>query len=275
MQDIRLIALDLDGTVFNDEKVITARTLTAMQQAIARGVDVIPATGRTVAGVPQEFLKLPGVRYALTSNGASVVELATGRRIAGLPFKAELTGPIYDLVAHSGGALSVFVNGRSYTDEFSSEAALQFFPASLHPYLRSSRTVVKDMHELFRLYPHDVEKFSIAYPDAATRDAAWKAVADRFDVEITSSIPNNMEINAPGVSKGRGLELLAETLGLSMNQVMACGDSGNDLTMVRAAGLGVAMANATPDVLAAADYITDDNNHDGVAKAIEKFVLQD
>ena len=82
-----------------------------------------------------------------------------------------------------------------------------------------------------------------------------------------------MEINAPGVTKGNGLKTLADTLGLAMNQVMACGDSGNDLAMIQAAGYGIAMGNATPDVLAAARYVTDDNNHDGVAKAIETYVL--
>ena len=111
-------------------------------------------------------------------------------------------------------------------------------------------------------------------PATAARDAAWQAVASRFNVEITSSIPNNMEINAPGVTKGSGLKTLADTLGLAMNQVMACGDSGNDLAMIQAAGYGIAMGNATPDVLAAARYVTDDNNHDGVAKAIETYVLK-
>ena len=91
--------------------------------------------------------------------------------------------------------------------------------------------------------------------------------------EITSSVPCNLEVNAPGVNKGRGLMALAAELGLDPAQVMACGDSGNDLAMIRLAGLGVAMANASPDVLAAADAVTLDNNHDGVAAAIETYVL--
>lgn len=86
-------------------------------------------------------------------------------------------------------------------------------------------------------------------------------------------MPRNLEVNAPGVTKGRGLLALAAELGLDRRQVMACGDSGNDLEMIRAAGLGVAMGNASPDVLAAADVITLDNNHDGVAAAIETYVL--
>lgn len=273
MSDIRLIALDLDGTVFNDEKQITPRTLAAIRAAAARGADVIPATGRVASGVPEAFLAVPGVRYALTSNGACVVELATGRRLVSLPFEASQADQIYDLVSATGGALGIFIGGKAYTDRFGANEGIAFMPPALRRYLRDSRIVVEDMHAVFRAHPNEVEKFSITYPTEAARDAAWKAVADRFSVEITSSIPKNLEINAPGVTKGSGLTTLAHTLGLTMDQVMACGDSGNDLAMLQAAGYGVAMGNAVPEVLAAARYVTDDNNHDGVARAIERFVL--
>lgn len=274
MPDIRLVALDLDGTVFNDEKEITSRTLEAIRAAIAKGVDVIPATGRVASGVPEAFLRIPGVRYALTSNGASVVELSTGKPLVNLPFDAALASDIYDIVAATGGAMGIFIGGKAYTDYFGANDGLDLMPPALRRYLRDSRIVVDDMHAVFAAHPHEVEKFSITYRDNAARDAAWQAVASRFNVEITSSIPNNMEINAPGVTKGSGLKTLADTLGLAMNQVMACGDSGNDLAMIQAAGYGIAMGNATPDVLAAARYVTDDNNHDGVAKAIETYVLK-
>ena len=273
MSDIRLIALDLDGTVLNDQKQITPRTLNAIREAIQAGVDVIPATGRTASGVPEEFLKIPGVRYALTSNGASVVELSSGRHLAELAFTPEMAQAVYGRVAHTGGSMAIFVDGRPYTDVYGMNEGLSLYPPAMHPYLRSTRVMVEDMPAFFRAHPHEVEKFSIMYPDTASRDAAWQAVEKDCDVEITSSIPNNLEINARGVTKGRGLLVLAETLGLSRSQVMACGDSGNDLTMIQNAGLGVAMANATPEVLAAADFVTDSNNEDGVAKAIERFVL--
>ena len=81
MKDIRLVALDLDGTVFNDKKEITPRTLAAIRAACARGVAVLPATGRTASGIPAAFTSIPGVRYALTSNGASVVDLTTGEQL--------------------------------------------------------------------------------------------------------------------------------------------------------------------------------------------------
>lgn len=119
-----------------------------------------------------------------------------------------------------------------------------------------------------------MEKFSVMYPKVELRDEAWRAVlAACPDVEATTSLGSNIELNAPGVTKGSGLLALAEKLGLRRDQVMAVGDSGNDLSMIEDAGLGVAMGNATPEILAAADAVTADNNHDGVALAIEKYAL--
>ena len=172
MPDIRLVALDLDGTVFNDEKEITPRTLEAIRAAIAKGVDVIPATGRVASGVPEAFLHIPGVRYALTSNGASVVELSTGKPLVNLPFDAALASDIYDIVAATGGAMGIFIGGKAYTDYFGANDGLALMPPALRRYLRDSRIVVDDMHAVFATHPHEVEKFSITYRDNAARDAA-------------------------------------------------------------------------------------------------------
>lgn len=274
MQDIRLIALDLDGTVFNDQKQITPRTLAAIRAALDAGIDVIPATGRSVTGVPEEFLHMPGVRYALTANGASVVELATGKVLVSLPIDTELALQLLAIVKRFPCSLSLFVKGICYTDPEGAARVESCCPPELLNYVRSSRTVVDDLAELIRNHPGEVDKFTIMYESTEIRDAARDAVLSAFpDVEATSSVKDNLELNAPGVTKGRGLVALAEYLGLRKDQVMACGDSGNDLEMVRQAGLGVAMGNAFPEVKAVADVVTLDNNHDGVAAAIETYAL--
>ena len=243
MKDIRLVALDLDGTVFNDKKEITPRTLAAIRAACARGVAVLPATGRTASGIPAAFTSIPGVRYALTSNGASVVDLTPG-------------------------------GGKSYTTRENAENHMDVVPENLKSYFRTTRIEVDDMHATLRTHAHEIEKYSMIYHDEAERDAAWRAIeAACPGVELTSSLPRNMEVNAPGVTKGSGLLALAAHLGLTRAQTMAVGDSGNDRAMIEAAGLGVAMGNATDDIRKIADVTTDDNNHDGVAAAIEKYVL--
>ena len=274
MPQIKLVALDLDGTLFNDQKQITPRTRAAIEAALQQGVAVVPATGRAVCGVPEQITAIPGVRYALTSNGAAVVDLQTGQKLVDLPFDAALALRVYDVIEPFGGALSIFIGGKSYTTQQNAAENMALVPPNLRRYFRDTRIEVADMRQTLHEHAHEIEKFSILYPDEAVRTAAWQAVAaDCPAVEITSSLERNMELNVPGVSKGPGLMALANALGLDRREVMAVGDSGNDRTMIELAGLGVAMGNATDEVKQAADAVTADNEHDGVAQAIERYVL--
>lgn len=274
MQDIRLVALDLDGTVFNDQKEITPRTLAAIRTACAQGVAVLPATGRTASGIPAAFTAIPGVRYALTSNGASVVDLTTGGQLVNQPFKTEDALKIYDILAKGAGMMSIFIGGESYTTHENTVRHIDMVPDNLRSYFLTTRIEVDDMHATMQAHAHEIEKFSMIYRSEAERDVAWREIEETCPgMELTSSLPRNMEINAPGVTKGSGLLALAAHLGLTRAQTMAVGDSGNDRAMLEAAGLGVAMGNATEDIKEIADAVTEDNNHDGVAAAIEKYVL--
>lgn len=146
MKDIRLVALDLDGTVFNDKKEITPRTLAAIRAACARGVAVLPATGRTASGIPAAFTSIPGVRYALTSNGASVVDLTTGEQLVNQPFGTEQALKIYDLLEQGGGMMSIFIGGKSYTTRENAESHMDVVPENLKSYFRTTRIEVDDMH---------------------------------------------------------------------------------------------------------------------------------
>lgn len=132
---------------------------------------------------------------------------------------------------------------------------------------------VPDRDALLAEHIHDVRKLNFFFHD----HAEWLRCGEIFrtmPLEYASGIPNNFEITAPGVSKGEGLRLLCRTLGLDIRQTIACGDEGNDVSILRAAGLGVAMGNATAEALAAADVQVADCDHDGVAQAIETYLGQ-
>ncbi len=271
---VKIIGLDLDGTVFNDRKEITPRTLAAIQEAARRGMVVLPATGRPVSGVPEAFLNVPGVEYALTSNGATITRLSDGQRLVFLPFDGETALGLYDLLAPTDCICNAFIAGESYALEKNMDRVEVFTPQSILKYIKDTRIVVKDLRPLILEHPDQVEKFSLLFRDHQVRQQVWEMVAKAFpQVEITSSFDNNLELNAPGVHKGAALLALARQLGCGPENIMACGDSSNDLAMLRTVGLSVAMGNAQEDVKAAARYITDDNNHDGVAKAIEQYAL--
>lgn len=271
--DIRLIGLDLDGTVFDSQKRISPRTRSAIAAACARGVAVLPATGRPRAGLPDAFVQIPGVRYAITSNGGAVYDLAGGRCMAVDPLPKE--DALWALVRgrELGGLIDVYVEGRAYTGAATFEALVAAAPPAMRTYFSTTRTVVADQVRWLETETRPVEKLTMLFTNEALRDTAFRVYQDSGRFEVTSSIPNNLELNGKGVDKGKALLTLAGLLGLDRSQVMACGDSINDLAMLRAVGLGVAMGNAAPEIAAAADVRTACNDEDGVAKAIEWYVL--
>lgn len=270
--DIRLVGLDLDGTVFDDQKRISAENQAAIREACRRGVQVLPATGRPLNAVPEEFLRIPGVRYALTSNGARVVDLTTGASVVELLIETPLALTALRELSRFDGSIDLFWQGKAYAEPRSIELAAARTVPELRSYIYSSRVAVDDLPAWLERQTQGPEKITMFFADPAERERCRRA-AEGLGLTVSSSLPANLEMNAPGVDKGQGLLALAEVLGYTPAQVMACGDSGNDTAMLRAAGLGVAMANSTPDILALADAVTGSNNESGVAQAIQKYVL--
>ena len=135
-----------------------------------------------------------------------------------------------------------------------------------------TRQKVPSLRALIETSPHPVEKFSLVVDDKARRKLAMQALAERGDCTVTSSMPYNLELNTATANKGRALLQLGSLLGLQAAQVMAMGDSLNDLDMLNMAGYAVAMADARPEVLAAADAVTTTSDEDGVARAINAAV---
>ena len=271
---IRLITVDLDGTLLNDQKEMTPRTRAALEAASDRGVEIVPATGRTVAGLPADLLAIKGVHYAITANGARTMDLATGQPIQELYIPRDKALAAYDVLMQYDCLVDLFQDGQGYTTEANRAAAVRFVPDNLRAYVLNTRKTLPDLRAFITQQERGLEKLTIFFVDDAERQKAWAAV-EALGVNVVSSLPLNMEINAAGVDKGTGLMALAELLKLPVSSLMAMGDGGNDIGMIRAAGLGVAMGNAFPEVKAAANHITASNNEDGAALAIETFVLED
>ncbi len=271
---IRLIALDLDGTLLDDQKQISRRTLRALKAAAARGVEIVPATGRTAAGIPAELRALPGVRYAITANGARVVDLAGGRTLSEQYIPRSLALAVYDLLTRYTCLVDLFQDGQGYTTDANAAQVERFVPENLREYVLTTRRHLPDLRSFIAGQEKGLEKFTLFFLTEEERRRAWDEVA-ALGLELATSLPLNMEISAAGVNKGAGLLTLAGALGLPESALMACGDGGNDAPMLRAAGLGVAMGNAFPEVKEAADVVTRTNNEDGVACAIHQFVLGD
>ena len=164
-----------------------------------------------------------------------------------------------------------------YADEEKLKRIDEYVPkAPMARYIAGSRCPVEDVMALFEERKAPTDKVHALFRTKEEREKAWQEVEKEVpDIEITGALSNNIEVNAKGVNKGRGLLILGELLGIRREEIMAVGDGSNDIAMLREAGLGVAMENATDEVKAAADAITLSNDREGAAAAIEKYVLRD
>lgn len=273
---IKLLALDLDGTLLNEKKEITPRTWAALERARSQGVLVVPVTGRPAQGLPQVVRTMPGLRYVVSSNGATIRDIVTGETLLEKHLSADTCLLVLDKCAHVPMIRQAFRNGVGYLsqadyntlrDRYAGTSMLQYhldtrqvLPGTVAEFLAADRQPVE---ELFFLTDSPQEKADLR---ALLTGLPGIGFADPF--------PNDLEVIAGDIDKGEALRYLLQRLDISPAQVLAMGDGGSDLPLLQAAGIGVAMANATEAVKAGADYVTASCDEDGVALAIEKFVLE-
>lgn len=272
---IQMIALDLDGTLLTTDKVLTERTKTALQRAIDKGIVVLPATGRPLAGIPQEILEFPGIRYAITANGARIVDVREERTLYEKKVSYENGRKVLEICGKYDVLLEIYYDGVGYAEESALKRVGDYMPmASMAAYIRNTRKPVRDIMEMYDRCRKPTDKVQAIFTSEEERKKAWKEVEDHVpDIEITGALCNNIEVNARGVNKGKGILILGEILGIKKEAIMAFGDGLNDIAMLQAAGMGIAMDNAAEAVRAAADAITLSNDEEGVAAAIERYVL--
>lgn len=270
---VKLIALDMDGTVFTDQKTVTPRTLAAIRAALDRGIVVVPASGRTLGTLPPQILSIPGIRYVITCNGARVTDQRSGqvvsRRLIPLETALELT----DALSSRRCVVEASIDDQLYLSRRDAELELACVSPALRPFMAALRTEIDDLRSFLAGQTLDAEKMLAFMPDDEAAAQVRRLLEGRSDLDVSFSVKNNLEINAAGASKGSALAALAEHLRIPREAVMACGDSGNDVSMLEYAGFSVAMGNAVPELKALADAVTLTNNEDGVAAAIERYVL--
>lgn len=276
-EEVRLIALDLDGTALTSDKTITQRTRDAIAKAGRQGIEIVATSGRSRNGIMQIIADLPGMHYMIASNGASALDLVHDKLIYGAYIEPEralgileklLTLGIMGDIYFDGGALSDFRTYKYIAQEKNG------FPKWFIEYFISNRKPVENLLGMLRAGKIPVvEKVTVSFDDMSLRAKAFELMRDETGLSIVAGSPFNMEISQEDATKGKALSALAKALGIDMKNVMAIGDTGNDVSMIKAAGLGVAMGNADEQIRSIADVLTATNDEDGVALAIEKYAL--
>ena len=275
MKDIKLVAFDLDGTLLTFDKRITKRTYDALEAASKQGVAIVPATGRFMRTVPQEIKDMPFVDYVISINGAYVLNVKTGEAIyrSEIPQQRALdilsyfdTLPIaYDCYMDNDS----FIN-KEMMDHINDYVEDQFYLDLVWKF----RKPVKELKAHIREEGKDIQKLMAYTKNQDVRHMLMNTLQSRFPgIIVTSSIKNNIEINASGANKGDAIKALAESIGIDISQTMAFGDSFNDIPMIKAAGVGVCMANGNDETKAEADMVAPSCDEDGVAAIIEEYVL--
>ena len=269
-----MVALDLDGTALDPFGRITEREELAFKRAMDMGVHIVVATGRAFHSLPDNVFSIGGIEYAVTSNGAQVTRLKDRTLIYENCIAAASVTEIADILEKAGVRAEAFTDGRAYIDvsEFNAIKSGEIRTRD-SVYVLSTRNPVDDIFAFMREHRDRIENISINYPSNEAKEKFSRVLREIPGVTVTTSFALNNEIGGATTSKADGLSHLMERLGVTAGELMACGDSPNDGAMIRMAEIGVAMGNADDAVKEMADYVTGTNAEDGVAAAIEKFVL--
>lgn len=275
MKKIRLIGLDLDGTLLDNGKRISDRTYQAMQEAAKRGVYLVPVTGRPHGGIPELVRNLPFVRYFISCNGASIRD---GKRQCAL--REKLIPPdesqyLTEVLNRHRMPYEVLWNGYGYSEQWVYDHWIARSPNKgfLTTYIRETRKIVPHLPSFIAEENKGLEEVFILTQQREMQEELLRELQGLPNLNIVFPSSVSMEITAGDVDKGEALLFLAESLGIAQHEVMAMGDSGNDLAMLRAAGFPVAMGNAVQEVKEMAKFTTASNEEHGVALAIERYVL--
>ncbi len=274
MQTIKLIALDLDGTTLTEEKELTLRTERVLREAAKRGSHLVVASGRAYTSLPKEVMALPGITYALTSNGSAVYDPKTGERVFEFLMKAETVDQILELLEENPEQeAEVFYKGMPHVSErFMADPVRYGAPQSAVPYLQTTRTAVKDLLAFAREHRHELDAIDIIRVGEEER-ASWFARLEKMEsLYITSSVPYRIELSGADSGKGAALRAIAGKLGILPEEIVAFGNADNDMDMMEFAGLGVAVANSPKHVREMADRVVPSNDEEGVAQMLEELL---
>lgn len=278
MPEIKLIALDLDGTLFNRSGEITPKTKAELNRAACQGVKIVISTGRPFNGLPFEQIKDTAIEYALTTNGASVYRIEGKECLYENSMDIETIKPILDWILDREIHIDIYTDGVGFTPIRCRENIGRLdVPESLRKYMIATRTPVENLMDYVSDCGKKIQKINLNFypqPDGTFlhRAETLQFLKSLPTIEVVCGGFNNFEISKAGVTKREGLQFLASYLGTTLEQTMAIGDSENDYSMINAAGIGVAMGNASDDIKAIADYTTTTNEEDGVGEAIKRFI---
>lgn len=266
----KMLVLDLDGTLTNNYKEITPRTKEALMQAQAKGVRVVLASGRPTYGITpiaNELMLTNHGGFILAFNGGKIIDYTSRETVFEQTIGKPEVEALYNAADKAGLAILTYqdygiVTTQKDNNYVEHEAFINKLPVT------QCDNFVEDLQ-----YP--INKCLIVGDPTPLHELELQLSKDLFgQVEVYRSAGFFLECVPPGVDKAKSLERLLAMVNIDKDDVIAVGDGFNDLSMIEYAGLGIAMDNAPQEVKSRANFVTSSNDEDGVAKVIEKFILE-
>ena len=267
---VRLIATDLDGTLVPSGRPVPEPVLAALQEALDRQIQVVPASGRSLAAFPEEILGLSGLRYVISSNGAMIQDIRERRLLRQVLIEASDAAEILRMLYQEGLYSCVYSGNKIYN--------WRWLPSYLERYYASRMSIFRqnpqeDLAAFVEQCGSGVEKLFIAVHDPRQRERIRQNLGKWPDVRITSSSSWNLEVNRQGADKGSALAWLADWLRIPQEETAALGDNENDRTMLAFAGHSAAPENGTKEAKMLARELFPPCEDGGAAVFLKKILL--
>ncbi|HWJ79818.1 MAG TPA: Cof-type HAD-IIB family hydrolase [Niallia sp.] len=264
----KMIVLDMDDTLLRDDHTISEVTKKALMDAQELGVKVVLASGRptyAMNGVASELHLSDYGSYILSFNGAKITNCKTREEVFSSTLPPETVHKLFELSVRENVWIHTYVGDEIITQENNpfTEIEAQITGLPIKTVQNFKEAILEPVVKVLMVKEEDhLQKVEALLQNELSTE-----------LSVMRSKPFFLEFTELGVTKGTSLSMLIDKLGIKREEVIAMGDSYNDVAMIEFAGLGVAMGNAPDDVKAISDYVTDTNNHDGVAKVVQKFIL--
>ena len=273
--DIQLIAMDLDGTaLLDDHRSFSPRLTAALLEAHRRGIAIAPVTGRQFVLLPPPLLAPPvWANLAVLCNGAEVRSLVNGQLLSSHYMRPEALFPLMELAEQFAVPMELSAGGTLYLTQADWDRQLGMAHLAFRKTVLAQRgRAVEDLKAFSLSSGLEFEKVNLPWIPRELQPEVEQALS-RLSLSCVWSSPWSMEITHPEATKAGGMLQICRLLGMDPQCTLALGDSGNDCSMLQAAGLGVAMGNAPPEVQRIAQAVTKTNLEDGAAIAIEQYAL--
>lgn len=270
----QLMAVDMDGTLLNSQKQIAPRDAEALNRALDQGKQVVFSTGRCIAELEGFFPLFPRMRYVLGESGALIYDLRERRALYRQSFAPELVEELWQRVGHRDLMPQLLTDNGTVMRQWDVDHLERYHMSHYRRHFVETGGIVDDVWAvgLARGW-QDIDKICLFHRSPEERALSREALAD-LPLALVDAEETSLEVSPLDVDKGRGLGILCRHLGLSPEETIAVGDSYNDLSILRAAGLAVAMGNSVEAVRDVCGAVVADNDHCGVAEAAERFLLE-